>query len=130
MNYEQIKSRFDEIVDCAPASLQAITNNGLRNACKGALSKACNGDDNRKLVTIALTGKSSSKDFSLNEWYALFCFVFPKDEHGQFIFKNPVTDKWEGRQELTAWCGAIFTHLAEQEGQIRMFDAAPEKVTI
>lgn len=125
MNFEQIKNRFDEIVDCAPASISTISNQGLQSACKGALQKACGGEANRKLVTIALTGKSSTKDFSLNEWYALFCFVFPKDKQGQFIFKNPITDKWEGRPELTAWCGAIFTHLAEQEGQIKMFEAVP-----
>lgn len=124
MNYEQIKTRFDQLVAGEPESLLAISNNGLQNACKGALSKACGGDDNRKLVTIALTGKSSTKDFTLNEWYALFRFVFPVDSAGAFVFKNPVTNKWEGRPELQAWCGAIFTHLAEQEGQMQMFEAA------
>lgn len=122
MKYEDIKKRFDELVNEEPSNLLAISNNGLRNACKGALSKACGGDDNRKLVTIALTGKSSTKDFTLNEWYALFRFVFPRDATGSFVFKNPVTNKWEGREELQAWCGAIFTHLVEQEGQTRMFE--------
>lgn len=126
MNYEQIKKRFDELTSGEPKKVQALQNIGLQNACKGALSKACKGDANRKLVTIALTGKSSTRDFTLNEWYALFCFVFPKDEHGEFIFKNPVTNKWEGRPELDMWCGAIFYHLAEQEGQLKMFGEMAE----
>jgi len=125
MTYEQIKKHFDELVASQPTNILALSNNGLQNACKGALSKACGGDDNRKLITRALIGKTSPKDFTLNEWYALFRFVFPM-ENGSFVFKNPVTDKWEGRPELSAWCGAIFTHLAEQEGQLKMFDDVKE----
>ncbi|MFZ5589616.1 MAG: hypothetical protein ACOY4M_08285 [Pseudomonadota bacterium] len=121
MTYEQIKKRFDELVAGQPTNIFAISNNGLQNACKGALAKAAGGDENRKLITKALIGKTSSKDFTLNEWYALFRFVFPVDEHGNFVFKNPVTDKWEGRPELEAWCGAIFTHIARQQGQMEMF---------
>lgn len=123
MTFDDIKTRFDELVNSEPQNVYSISNEGLRSACKGALQKACGGEANRKLVTIALTGKSSTKDFTINEWYALFRFVFPLNEFGAFVFKNPVTDKWEGREELKAWCGAIFTHLAEQEGQMKMFEA-------
>ena len=121
MNYDKIKTHFDRLVNEQPTNMLAISNQGLQNACKGALSKACGGDANRKLIMIALTGKSSTKDFTTGEWYALFRFVFPM-ENGSFVFKNPVTDKWEGRPELSAWCGAIFTHLAAQDGQIQMFE--------
>ena len=68
MNYESIKINFDKYVHGKPEQLLSITNDGLRNACKGALSKACNGDANRKLVTKMLIGKTSSKEFTLNEW--------------------------------------------------------------
>ncbi len=121
MNYETIKINFEKYVNSTPEHLSFITNKGLQNACKGALSKACRGDDNRKLVTKMLIGKTSSADFTVNEWYALFRFVFPIVA-GEFEVKNPVTGKWSGCEELPYWCGLILEAQARQEGQTEMFE--------
>jgi hypothetical protein len=125
MNYQEIKTHFDRLVEGEPENVLALSHRGLQGACRGALNKACGGDDNRKLILKALVGVTSTKALTLNQWYALFRFVFPY-ENGEFVFKN-AEGKWAGREELTAWCGAIMTHVLDQEGQTKMFDEALER---
>ena len=122
MNYTDIKTHFDRLVDGEPQNVLALSNKGLQGACRGALNKACGGDDNRKLILKALTGSTSTKTLTQNQWYALFRFVFPYD-NGEFVFKSEATGKWAGREELTAWCGAIMTHVVDQDGQMNMLEA-------
>ena len=121
MNYNDIKTHFDKLVEGEPQNVLALSHRGLQGACRGALNTACGGDDNRKLIVKALTGSTSTKNMTTNQWYALFRFVFPY-ENGEFVFKSEVTGKWAGREELTAWCGAIMTHVLEQAGQTTMFE--------
>ena len=125
MTYNEIKTHFDQLVKGTPQNILSISNTGLRGACRGALNKACGGDDNRKLILKALTGSTSTKSLTTNQWYALFRFVFPY-ENSEFTFKSEATGKWAGREELSAWCGAIMTHVLEQEGQITMFEAVKD----
>lgn len=110
MNFDTIKSCFDKHV--AENFYVTMPPPGIRGAAIGVLEKACGGKDNRHLITKALAGKIHTAELTIAEWNALLRFIDPN--------KNPMTNKWEGRENLTQMCGIILTHLAEQEGQLTM----------
>lgn len=85
---------------------------GNHGALIGALNKACRGDENRKRVMKILTGKSSSKDLTLAEWYALAHMVKP--------YKSEITDRWEYREELDSWVQILMDADAVENGQMEL----------
>lgn len=112
MNYEAIKTRFDTLVK--ESTHITMPPQGIRGAAINVLENACGGKENRYLITRALCGKVHTAEFEIGEWDALLKFVDPN--------KNPMTNKWEGRENLVQMCGIVLTHVAEQEGQLAMFE--------
>jgi hypothetical protein len=113
---QQLKDRFDQIV-----AENKLHNPAQEKILLGALTRAAGSTENRYLVTHILFDRVHSADFLPAEWYALFCFCFPKDKHGNFEMKN-AAGKWSGREELKTWCGLLMEGQARQNGQTEMFD--------
>jgi hypothetical protein len=107
MNASEIKRLFD---------LDKETNSGAifhRGTVIGVLNTACHGESNRRLVLKVLTGKTSSKLLTDDEFYALHQFVLPyKPEGGKWMSQ---------RDDLEAMCGALLTAAVDQPGQEKMF---------
>jgi hypothetical protein len=125
-NYQQIKAHIDHIVAGGAKDLFVISHEGLRGACINALNSACGSNENRKLLLRALFGKTSSRELTDAEWYALFRFVFQRDEYGNFVFKD-AGGRWSGRPELEHWCGIVLEAIADQPGPMKMFEAKDEQ---
>lgn len=83
-----------------------------RGAIVGVLKKHCRNDSEYRQVLKALTGKTTSKQLTPAEWYALLKFVKP--------FK-PEGGKWgsERGEDLNRMCNAL----------VRSLDEAPEQTT-
>jgi hypothetical protein len=69
-----------------------ITSPGKRGLITGYLNSCCRGDANRKQFLKALTGHSSSKDMTDEEWQALQWWLDPEAE-GEVVSK-------EGEREI------------------------------
>ena len=100
MDATKIKSRFEFYLTnhegLFPPSVKA------RGVYVGTLNKACKGDANRKLFLKFLTGKTSTKVLSENEWIALrkLCDISPV--------------------ELERFAGIILGEVVKQDGQHEM----------
>jgi hypothetical protein len=112
MDFQAIRSRFEQYVK--ENEHVTLPPQGIRGAGIAVLEKACGGKENRYLITKALTGKIHTADLSAAEWSALLRMIDPN--------KNPMTNKWEGRENLAQMCGVILTHVAEQAGQMTIFE--------
>jgi len=77
MNAQQIKNRFDYYI-ANHEGMYPPSPKG-RGVYVGILNKACKGDANRKLFLKYLTGKTSTKVLSENEWIAMkkLCDIHP-----------------------------------------------------
>jgi hypothetical protein len=103
MNAQTIKTRFDFYV---------INHDGLfppsargRGVYVGILNRVCKGDANRKLFLKYMTGKTSTKVLSDNEWTALkkMCDISPV--------------------ELERMVGIILGEIVKQDGQLTLAEA-------
>ena len=75
----------------------------------GVMKKYCRSDSDYRLALKALTGKTSSKQLSESEWYALFLFVKPY---------KPENQKWQsGRDDMTEIINALVNSTVDQAGQ-------------
>lgn len=101
MNAQKIKERFDLYANNTVGG-QYAPSAASHGVCVGALNKACKGDANRKLVLKYLTGKTSTKVLSDNEWIAL----------KKMVDVSPV--------ELERMCGIILGEVVKQEGQLEL----------
>lgn len=88
------------------------------NAALGAIAKAAGGDANRKLVQKALCGKTSSKQMSDAEKFALCKFASPAKVAGHWTSEHGMF--------LVDMCGLLLEDLARQEGQLEFFAKAEE----
>jgi hypothetical protein len=78
------------------------------------LNKACGGDGNRRLVMRHLTGKTSSKQFTEAEWYAMYLFVKPiKPDGGHWQSEH-------GDEILYSTCNQIISDEINQEGKFTL----------
>ena len=111
MNATEIKQEFDK--NAAKFADGVVVAKG---AITGVLNQACGGDDNRHLVLKALTGSTSSRSISERHWFALLQFVQPYKPEGQ---------RWQSQRgdDLRVECGILLTAQADQEGQLKMFEA-------
>jgi hypothetical protein len=100
MNAQQIKDRFQHHVDNYemnfPPSAKA------HGVYVGILNRVCKGDANRKLVLKFLTGKTSTKILTDNEWVAVkkMCDISPV--------------------ELEKVVGIILGEVVKQDGQLSL----------
>lgn len=86
-----------------------------KGAVIGVMNKACNGDENRRMVLKYLTGKTSSSLISDAEFYALYKLVMPC---------KPIGGHWgsaRGDMELESMCGTLLAAAVRQAGQTEMF---------
>jgi len=77
----------------------------------GVLKTCAGNDGNYRLVLKALTGKTSSKELSDAQWFALYKFVYPIKPEGE---------KWHSghtNEELTRWCNTLVLSTVDQPGQ-------------
>lgn len=80
----------------------------------GILKKACKSDGDYRLVLKALTGKTSSKEITTEQWFALYQFVLPTKPEG---------GKWQsgrGDSELASMCDSLVRSAVDQPGQEKM----------
>lgn len=84
----------------------------LVGAALGIISKAAGGDANRKLVQKALCGKTSSREMSDAELYALCVFAAP----------DKVGGHWQSNHGLYIidMCKILLEDATRQEGQAEM----------
>lgn len=111
MTANELKLRFAYYVNQYTPVLQKP--DAFIKAALGTISKASGGDANRKLVQKALTGKTSSREMSDAEKYALTKFASPAKIGGH----------WESEHgtRLVDMCHLLLEDLARQEGQAEMF---------
>jgi len=83
------------------------------NAALGTISKAAGGDANRKLVQKALCGKTSSKDMTDAEKFALVKFAAPAKIAGHWSSEHGMG--------LIDMCHLLLEDLARQPGQAEIF---------
>ena len=116
MNAEQIKKHFDYKVGMVVT--QYNINPGIKGAINGIITRACGGDENRKLVLKYLTGVTSSKELNAAQWIVLAEMVKPdKPPFGGWQSANP---------KFQSVINAILAELPKQEGQGEMFITAEE----
>jgi len=109
MNAAETISEFNDNV----RSFQGVEVLG-KGAITGVLERACGGSANRYLVLKVLTGKTSSKELSEAEWFALQRIVQPE---------KPAGGHWQsarGEYELKQICGNLLSFVANVPEQYRM----------
>lgn len=107
MEADVIKREFQR--DCSAWTGGKVFSEG---AIVGVLKKHCRSDSDYRLVLKALTGKTSSKLLSPEEWYAMLLFVKP--------FK-PEGGKWDSErgEDLTRMCDLLINSLVDVPEQAR-----------
>lgn len=81
-------------------------------AVVGVLKKACRSDSDYRLVLKALTGKTSSKELTQAQIYALFNFVQPYKPDG---------GKWQSKRDnLPQMCDALVRNMVDVPEQEKM----------
>lgn len=105
---QDIKNAFNRRVqEYDPA--QIYYTGKMEGTIIGVLKKCCGSDDNYRQVLKALTGKTSSKDLSNAEWYALWKFVKPTKPEG---------GKWQSEHtdtQLNVLCNTLINGMPAQE---------------
>ena len=112
MNGEQVKAHFEKRV--TETVTQYNINPGIKGAINGILTRACGGDENRKLVLKYLCGVTSSKMLNAAQWIVMSDMVKPdKLPFGGWVSRN---DKFQ------SVINAVLAALPKQEGQTEMFE--------
>ena len=112
MNGEQVKAHFEKRV--AETVTQYNINPGIKGAINGILTRACGGDENRKLVLKYLCGVTSSKMLNAAQWMVLSDMVKPD---------KPPFGGWQaGNEKFQSAINAVLAALPKQEGQTEMFE--------
>ena len=112
MNGEQVKAHFEKRV--AETVTQYNINPGIKGAINGILTRACGGDENRKLVLKYLCGVTSSKMLNAAQWMVLSDMVKPD---------KPPFGGWQaGNEKFQSVINAVLAALPKQEGQTEMFE--------
>lgn len=112
MNGEQVKAHFEKRVN--ETVTQYNINPGIKGAINGILTRACGGDENRKLVLKYLCGVTSSKMLNAAQWMVLSDMVKPD---------KPPFGGWQaGNEKFQSAINAVLAALPKQEGQTEMFD--------
>ena len=110
MTGQDVKSYFEKRV--AETATTHNLNEGIKGAINGILTRACGGNDNRKLVLKYLCGKTSSRELTSAQWFVLCDMVKPdKDPALGWVAANP---KFQNA------INAILADLPKQEGQTEM----------
>lgn len=109
MNSDEIIAQFEHNVITYYAWV-----NFSKGSVVGILKKACRSDSDYRLVLKVLSGKTSSKEISEAQFYALYLFVMPwKPEGG----------KWgsgRGDSELAKMCDSLIREAVDVPEQSRM----------
>jgi hypothetical protein len=102
MNAQQIKDKFNYYTQHHKGLY--LPSEKAHGIYVNALNKACKSDANRKLVLKYLTGETSSKKLTDNQWIALkkMCDIHPV--------------------ELERVCGAILAEVVKQDGQLELME--------
>ena len=112
MNGEQVKAHFEKRV--AETVTQYNINPSIKGAINGILTRACGGDENRKLVLKYLCGVTSSKMLNAAQWMVLSDMVKPD---------KPPFGGWQaGNEKFQSVINAVLAALPKQEGQTEMFE--------
>ena len=112
MNGEQVKAHFEKRVN--ETVTQYNINPGIKGAINGILTRACGGDENRKLVLKYLCGVTSSKMLNAAQWMVLSDMVKPD---------KPPFGGWQaGNEKFQSAINAVLAALPKQEGQTKMFE--------
>ena len=112
MNGEQVKAHFEKRVN--ETVTQYNINPGIKGAINGILTRACGGDENRKLVLKYLCGVTSSKMLNAAQWMVLSDMVKPD---------KPPFGGWQaGNEKFQGVINAVLAALPKQEGQTEMFE--------
>ncbi len=112
MNGEQVKAHFEKRVN--ETVTQYNINPGIKGAINGILTRACGGDENRKLVLKYLCGVTSSKMLNAAQWMVLSDMVKPD---------KPPFGGWQaGNEKFQSVINAVLAALPKQEGQTEMFE--------
>ena len=114
MNGEQVKAHFEKRVN--ETVTQYNINPGIKGAINGILTRACGGDENRKLVLKYLCGVTSSKMLNAAQWMVLSDMVKPD---------KPPFGGWQaGNEKFQSVINAVLAALPKQEGQTEMFETS------
>ena len=114
MNGEQVKAHFEKRVN--ETVTQYNINPGIKGAINGILTRACGGDENRKLVLKYLCGVTSSKMLNAAQWMVLSDMVKPD---------KPPFGEWQaGNEKFQSVINAVLAALPKQEGQTEMFETS------
>lgn len=107
MDADVIKREFEK--DMASYVAGEVFSQG---AIVGVLKKHCRSDSDYRMVLKALTGKTSSKLLTPEEWLGLLRFVQPNKPEG---------GKWGSARgdELTSMCSALILSLVDVPEQMR-----------
>lgn len=115
MNGEEVRAYFERKVSTVVT--QYNINPGIKGAINGILTRACRGEENRRLVMKYLCGVTSSKELNAAQWIVLAEMVKPdKPPFGGWQAANP---KFQNAID------AVLAALPKQEGQTEMFTDAP-----
>jgi hypothetical protein len=117
MNGQEVKEYFVKRVN--DTVTQYNINPGIKGAINGILTRACGGDENRKLVLKYLCGVTSSKMLNAAQWTILSDMVQPYKPEGM---------SWQaGNDKFQRSINAILADLPRQEGQTEMpfLDSSP-----
>ena len=110
MTGEDVKAFFDEKVSRVVTMYNL--NPGIKGAINGILNRACNGEENRRLVLKYLCGVTSSKSLTAAQWIVLSDMVKPDKPEGQ---------PWQaGNPKFQRAIDAVLSALPKQEGQTEM----------
>lgn len=109
MTGEDVKNYFDSKVKAAG---NYSINPGIKGAVNGILTRACGGEENRRLVLKYLCGVTSSKLLNSQQWIVLTDMVKPDKPEGQ---------PWQaGNPRFQRAIDAVLASLPKQEGQTEM----------
>ena len=113
MNGEQVKAHFEKRV---AETVTQYNINPVKGAINGILTRACGGDENRKLVLKYLCGVTSSKMLNAAQWMVLSDMVKPD---------KPPFGGWQaGNEKFQSVINAVLAALPKQEGQTEMFETS------
>ena len=109
MNFDDIKSRFDEIKNGQTYTLS----HGVKGAIVGVLDKACGSKENRYQFAIALGCSPHSKDWTQGERWAMSKIVKVDKPFGRWQSTN---------EKFEQIIGAVMAKIGNNENQISMFE--------
>lgn len=90
MNFETVKTRFDEVKTSKDVR---TVHPKIQGVIIGLLDKACGSKENRYQFSIALGMAPHSKDWSVGEWYAVSQIVKVEKPADKWVATNPNFEK-------------------------------------